>query len=89
MGAIFSISPAIWLIWCNSATDSTLKQRMPTSNARIISARDFATPEKTTFDASPPAANTRSNSPCETISKPEPNFAITFNMPILELALTA
>ena len=62
---------------------------MPTSNARIISARDFATPEKTTFDASPPAANTRSNSPCETISKPDPNFAMTFKIPILELALTA
>ena len=62
---------------------------MPTSNARIISVRDFATPEKTTFDASPPTANTRSNSPCETISKPEPNFAMTFNIPILELALTA
>ena len=73
----------------SSETDSTLKQRIPTSSARIISSRDFATPEKTTFDASPPAASTRSSSPCETISKPEPSFAMMFNTPIFEQDFTA
>ena len=74
---------------CSSGMDSTLKQRTPTSKARAISPCDFATPENTTLEASPPAANTRSNSPCETISKPEPSFAMTLSNAILELDFTA
>src|SRR5699024_11596741 len=73
----------------SSASDSTLKQRMPTSNARSISVWDLATPENTTLLASPPAAKTRSSSPCETISNPEPNLASKFNRAILGLDFTA
>ena len=89
IGAILPILPATSLMRCNSGIDSTLKQRMPTSNARSISLCDFATPEKTTFEASPPETSTRSNSPCDTMSKPEPSFAITFNRAIFEFDFTA
>ncbi|CSC76568.1 Uncharacterised protein [Vibrio cholerae] len=57
--------------------------------ARFISASVLPTPENTTLLGSPPAANTRSNSPTETISKPEPKRAKVFNTPKLELAFTA
>ena len=74
---------------CNSASDSTLKHLMPTSRAYSISASVLPTPENTTLLASPPASSTRASSPPETISKPEPSLAITFNTAKLEFAFTA
>ena len=62
---------------------------MPTSNARRISVAVLPTPENTILLASPPAASTRSSSPPETISKPDPIFAKTFNTAKFEFAFTA
>ena len=50
---------------------------MPASKAVRISARVLPTPEKITWDGSPPAASTRSNSPPDTMSKPQPAWANT------------
>ena len=56
----------------SSPTLSTLKHSTPASSARAISARVLPTPEKTIRAGSPPAARTRSSSPPETMSKPQP-----------------
>ncbi|MDT4854506.1 hypothetical protein FQZ97_888120 [compost metagenome] len=66
-----------------------MKQCTPICSARRISSRLLPTPEKTILPGSPPAARTRSSSPRETMSKPAPRRASTFNTPRLELALTA
>ncbi len=83
------MSPATLFKRTSSLADSTLKQRMPTSNAACISSAVLPTPENTTFLGSPPAANTRANSPPETISKPAPNCAKTLSTARFGLALTA
>ncbi|SHE20100.1 hypothetical protein BBROOKSOX_188 [Bathymodiolus brooksi thiotrophic gill symbiont] len=89
IGACLPTEWATDSILFNSEADSTLKQRTPTSSARLISIVVFATPEKTHLSAVPPAASTRSNSPMETMSKPAPIFANIFNTAKLEFALTA
>ena len=81
-------SPATSFKRCNSGIDSTLKQRMSCDSARRISSRPLPTPEKMTFRGSPPAAMTRSNSPPETMSKPEPSAARVFNTARLEFDFT-
>ena len=89
MGAFLPSVEATWLIRSSSSTTSTLKQRIPISSARRISSRRLPTPEKTIFSGSPPALMTRSSSPTETISKPEPSRARIFKTARLEFALTA
>jgi hypothetical protein len=73
----------------SSPTLSTLKQRTSTASARSISARVLPTPENTTRAGSPPAARTRSSSPPETMSKPQPRRANHCSTASVELALTA
>ena len=71
-GATWPARCATSLSTSSSASLSTLKQPMPTSSARRISARVLPTPEKMMSPASAPAASTRSSSPPETMSKPQP-----------------
>jgi len=73
----------------SSLADSTLKQKMPASKAKRISASVLPTPENTTLAGSPPAAITRANSPPETMSKPAPNLANVFKIAKLGFDLTA
>ena len=73
----------------SSGIDSRLKHFTPALRAAIISDLLLPTPEKTTFLAEPPAANTLANSPALTISKPAPSFANTFKMAKLLLAFMA
>ena len=88
-GAITPKCAASLLILSSSSMTSTLKQRIPIFKAAKISSSRLPTPENTIFLASPPAASTRSNSPKETISKPEPNRAKTLSRAIFEFAFTA
>ena len=81
--------PATLFKRSSSLADSTLKQKMPASNALRISASVLPTPENTTLEASPPAAMTRANSPPETISKPAPNFANKLKIAKLGFDFTA
>ena len=73
----------------SSETDSTLNERIPASRPARISASDLPTPENTTPDGSPPAASTRSSSPPETMSNPEPSRARASSTARFELAFTA
>ena len=58
---------------CSSASLSTLKHRTPASSARRISCALSCRRRRTRpWSASPPAASTRSSSPPETMSKPQP-----------------
>ena len=88
-GADFPTLFAISFNLYNSLFDSTLKHLMSLLKASFISSSRFPTPEKTIFFGSPPAFITRYNSPPETTSKPEPNFAKIFRIEMFELALTA
>ena len=73
----------------SSRSLSTLKHITPTSSARNISARDLPTPENTTFAGSTPAASTRSSSPPDTMSKPQPALRNTCSTARLEFAFIA
>src|SRR3954447_8842749 len=72
-----------------SASDSQLKLWIPSSSAYRISSAVLPTPEKTTELAFAPAANTRYNSPPETISNPAPASASAAKTATLEFDLTA
>ena len=61
----------------------------PSLTAAASSLRDLPTPEKTMSRGSAPAANTRSSSPPETMSNPDPRRCRTRNSERLSLALTA
>ncbi len=89
MGAFIPRLAATSLSLDNSGIDSRLKHFTPALSAAVISALLLPTPEKTTFWAEPPAANTRANSPELTISNPAPNLANTFKMAKLLLAFMA
>ncbi len=71
-GATLPAALATSLSTSSSASLSTLKQPMPTSSARRISTRVLPTPEKMMSRPAPPAASTRSSSPPDTMSKPQP-----------------
>ena len=73
----------------SSLADSTLKQKMLAVKAARISSAVLPTPENTILLAAPPAANTRANSPPETISNPAPRRANKFKIARLGLDLTA
>ena len=77
---------ASWFSSNNSASDSQLKTPILARSAYSISSTVLPTPENTTFDASPPACNTRNNSPLETISNPDPARASSPRTPSDELA---
>ena len=80
---------AVFAIRSSSAGLSMLKHLMPAVNAKAMSAGVLATPEKTIFFGSPPAARTRRISPPLTQSKPAPRAASTSRMPLVEAAFTA
>ena len=68
---------------------SRLNSRMPALSAASISAPVFPTPEKTTFFAARQfARSTRSSSPPETTSNPQPSLSSNRSMLRLELAFT-
>ncbi len=59
----------------SSGSDSTLKQRMPSSSPSAISSRVLPTPEKMILSPGTPAARARLSSPSETTSMPAPRRA--------------
>src|SRR5438132_926579 len=68
---------------------STLNNRIRDLRAAVISSEVFPTPEKTTFLAAHRSTRrTRSSSPPETTSKPQPALPISRNMPRFEFAFT-
>ena len=73
----------------SSGSDSTLKQRMPSSIPSAISARVLPTPEKMILSAGTPAARARRSSPSETTSMPAPSRASVVSTAWLELAFIA
>ena len=87
--AVSLISAAIMERRSSSGSLSTLKHLMPTSRPRRISAIVLATPEKTILSGAKPAASTRSSSPSETTSAPQPSEAISLSTAWLELAFIA
>src|SRR2546430_12748943 len=68
---------------------STLNSKIRDFSAAPISSEVFPTPEKTTFLAARRSTRrTRSSSPPETTSKPQPALPISRNMPRFEFAFT-
>jgi len=59
------------------------------ANLQGAPSRRLPTPENTTLAASPPAASTRSSSPTETMSNPQPAWAKVCSTARFELALIA
>jgi hypothetical protein len=88
-GARAPSSTATALSTSSSGSLSTLKQWMPSSSARRISRRVLPTPEKMMSAGCAPAASTRSSSPPETMSKPQPARENTCRTASEELALRA
>ena len=72
----------------SSASDSTLKAKMPASSANAISSRVLPTPENTISSGGTLTASARRNSPSDTTSMPAPSRASVASTPRLELALT-
>ena len=74
----------------SSSSLSTLKSSIPASSAASISQICLPTPENTTRpNASGHARRTRSSSPPETISKPQPSPPSSFRIASEEFAFTA
>ena len=75
-GAVRTWQPSrLSLSTSSSASLSTLKQPMPSVQRPSHFARVLPTPEKMMSLPCPPAASTRSSSPPETMSKPQPAWA--------------
>jgi hypothetical protein len=66
-----------------------VEAKTPTASARCISSRRLPMPENTIVRGSAPAARTRSSSPTETMSKPQPARAKVCSTARLEFAFTA
>ena len=75
MGAFTPRAAAMAEIASSSGSDSTLKQRMFSSSARLISRAVLPTPEKVMRLPGTPAARARRSSPSETMSMPAPSRA--------------
>ena len=73
----------------SSGSDSTLKQRMPSSTASASSRAVLPTPENMIFSGGTPAASARLSSPSDTTSAPAPSRASVAITAWLEFAFMA